>query len=162
MKFKIKNSLVDNYKVFLRRAGYALIFDRRRGVESFVKRLGNGHYPRLHLYVNEVEANLIFNLHLDQKKASYEGYHMHNAEYDNEIVEEEINRLKGLLGFSEAKKEIKNNFNSFKRSTQSTFNNKDTKREQTSRSDLTGNLESDLNRLQKTAKKKKRFLFFNI
>lgn len=162
MKFKIKNSLVDNYKVFLRRAGYALIFDRRRGVESFAKRLGGGHYPRLHMYVNEFGSDLVFSLHLDQKKASYEGHHMHNAEYDNEIVEEEINRLKGLLGLSKTEKSSQANFTSFDKPSQTSFNENQFKKEPLIKADLTGDLESDLNRLQKTAKKKKRFLFFNI
>ncbi len=100
MKLTVNKNKLADYHIFLRRNGYALIFDRRRGVESFVKRLGEGHYPRLHLYVDERENNLIFNLHLDQKKASYQGHNMHNAEYDNEFVSREITNLKRLLGES--------------------------------------------------------------
>ncbi|MFA5643906.1 MAG: hypothetical protein WC928_00045 [Patescibacteria group bacterium] len=98
MKLKASKNEVGNYKVFLRRAGYALIFDRRQGVESFVRRLGEGYYPRLHLYAEESGDYYFFNLHLDQKKASYSGFARHSAEYDNDIVSQEINRLKAILG----------------------------------------------------------------
>ncbi len=158
MKFKINSNLVDNYKVFIRRAGYALIFDRRRGVESFVRRLGSGYYPRLHLYIDEVGSDLIFSLHLDQKKASYEGQHMHNAEYDNEIVENEINRLKGLLGFSENSNLVEVSFHN----TRKAISGDKVKEGQVINDSFSGNLEDDLARLQKPNKKKKRFLFFNI
>lgn len=82
---------------FLRRAGYAYIRDRRRGTESFARRLGSYHYPRLHMYVDDNGNKAVFNLHLDQKQASYRGSHMHSAEYDGPVVEREIERLKSLL-----------------------------------------------------------------
>jgi len=81
----------------MRSSGYGFIRDYRTGKESFVRRLGNLHYPRLHMYVKEENGRIIFNLHLDQKQASYEGTHMHNAEYDGELVENEINRLKQVI-----------------------------------------------------------------
>lgn len=96
MRLKVEKTIVDNYTVFLRRQGYALISDR--GKESFVRRLGEGFYPRIHLYVDEYDTYFVFNLHLDQKKASYQGFSMHNAEYDNEIIAQEIERLKSSLG----------------------------------------------------------------
>ncbi len=89
------NETPDN---FLRRAGWGLIHDRRRNVSSFVKRLGDGFYPRLHLYYDEAGDQVIFNMHLDQKQASYEGSHMHNAEYDGEVVAAEIEKLRSLVG----------------------------------------------------------------
>ncbi|MCK4553533.1 hypothetical protein KAU19_01040 [Candidatus Parcubacteria bacterium] len=83
---------------FLRRAGYGYIRDRRTGKDSFARRLGSGHYPRLHMYIKESDDSIIFDLHLDQKQASYAGAHAHNAEYGGEIVEGEVERLKGLIG----------------------------------------------------------------
>lgn len=94
MKFKVNKNLISNVKNEIRRSGYALIYDRRRGVESFVRRLGDGYYPRFHLYIDDVGQDFVFNLHLDQKKASYVGYKMHNAEYDDDLVEQEVDRLK--------------------------------------------------------------------
>ncbi len=101
MKLEIKKSNLGNYKVFLRRLGYAFIFDRFKGRESFVRRLGSGHYPRIHLYVDDLGDYFIFNIHLDQKRVSYQGFSMHNAEYDNEIIRSEIDRIKSsALGVS--------------------------------------------------------------
>ncbi|MFA5163342.1 MAG: hypothetical protein WC441_02310 [Patescibacteria group bacterium] len=82
---------------WLRRLGYALIESREGGV-SFVRRLSGGFYPRFHLYVEPSGDKFSFNLHLDQKKASYEGITRHSGEYDGELVAEEINRLKQNLG----------------------------------------------------------------
>jgi hypothetical protein len=142
MKFRVAANLVGNYKTFARRAGYAFIFDRRSGQESFVKRLGSSHYPRLHLYISSIEDDLIFDLHLDQKKASYQGYHRHNAEYDHELVREEIIRLKSLLGVDSINSnDLLNDFS-----------------ESRDQAVFSGNLDEDLVRLR--GKKKKRFLFF--
>ncbi|MBU4257003.1 hypothetical protein KJ586_02185 [Patescibacteria group bacterium] len=92
-----KNQLNMAPEQFLRRAGYAYIRDRKTGLDSFARRLGAGFYPRLHMYAGEQGDNLIFNLHLDQKQASYRGARAHNAEYEGEVVEREIERLRGLL-----------------------------------------------------------------
>lgn len=93
MKVLIKSINLEEAKNITRRFGYALIFDRRSGQESLVRRLSGEHYPRFHLYVDENSQGCIFSLHLDQKKASYEGQHMHSAEYDGDLVESEIGAL---------------------------------------------------------------------
>jgi len=92
-----RNQINMTPEQFLRRAGYGYIRDRHTGQDSFVRRLGSFHYPRLHMYVEEQDNKIIFNLHLDQKQASYTGAHMHNAEYEGPVVEAEIERLKGLI-----------------------------------------------------------------
>ena len=98
MKLYIKKEDLDeNPENFLRRASYGFIRDRHSGKESFVKRLGNYHYPRLHAYIDRTEDGFCINLHLDQKQASYPGAHAHSAEYDGEVVEKEIERLKQLI-----------------------------------------------------------------
>lgn len=94
-----KNQLSVNPEAFLRRAGYALISDHRTGRHSFVRRLGRDYYPRLHLYVEEEGANYSFNLHLDQKQASYLAGHAHSGEYEGPLVEAEMKRLDSLLLF---------------------------------------------------------------
>ncbi len=85
---------------WLRRAGYVFIVDHQSGQESFARRLGRDLYPRLHLYVQEIPGSeeIFFNLHLDQKKASYEGQTRHSGEYEGELVEAEVARLQSLLG----------------------------------------------------------------
>lgn len=98
MKLTInKNKLNIPPEQFLRRSGYGFIRDRRTGKESFVRRLGSNFYPRLHMYVLQEGENVVFNLHLDQKQASYEGSHMHSGEYDGPVVEGEIARLRSAL-----------------------------------------------------------------
>lgn len=92
-----KNRLNIIPEQFLRRAGYGYIRDRRTGAESFVRRLGSGFYPRLHMYAEEQSDKIVFNLHLDQKQPSYAGAPAHNAEYEGEIVEAEMERIKELI-----------------------------------------------------------------
>jgi hypothetical protein len=98
MKIEVnKKALNFNPDQFLRRAGYGFIRDSVRNKESYVRRLTREFYPRLHMYFEDLPDRVVFDLHLDQKQASYAGNHMHNAEYDGEIVEAEIERLKNLL-----------------------------------------------------------------
>ncbi|MBU4142942.1 hypothetical protein KJ590_02990 [Patescibacteria group bacterium] len=70
----------------LRRAGYAFLRkDERTGELSFVKRVGGGDYPRFHIYAKQDARGAVeINLHLDQKKASYEGTTAHSGEYESE------------------------------------------------------------------------------
>lgn len=109
MKIKIAKKELGGMSAaqYLRRAGYALIYDRRSGQESFSRRFGREFYPRFHLYVQELPNTdyLFFNLHLDHKQASYEGVTRHSADYDGELVSEEANRLKGQFSSSSAIKE---------------------------------------------------------
>ena len=92
-----KNQLDTSPGQFLRRVGYGYIRDRHSGQDSFVRRFGSRHYPRLHMYIKEQGDKIIFNLHLDQKQASYAGAHAHSAEYDGDVVEREIERLKNCI-----------------------------------------------------------------
>ena len=93
-----QNQINGHPEQFLRNAGYGFIVDRRMGKESYVRRLGSGHYPRLHMYVKREGEKVIFDMHIDQKQASYAGAaHMHNAEHDGPVVSEEIERLKHLI-----------------------------------------------------------------
>lgn len=93
-----KNQISLNPEQFLRSAGYAYFQNRHNGDDSFVRRLGANFYPRLHVYYKYEGDNIIFNIHLDQKQASYAGSHMHSGEYDGEVVEAEIERLRQLAG----------------------------------------------------------------
>ncbi len=98
MKLAInKKRLNLNPDIFLRKVGYAHIHDSVTGHDSYVRRFTREFYPRFHMYFEDLNDRVVFNLHLDQKKASYEGAHMHNAEYDSELVGNEIERLKGFL-----------------------------------------------------------------
>lgn len=92
-----KKQLTGTADQFIRRAGYGQIFDRQSGQYSYTHRFTRDFYPRYHLYIEEQGEDIIFNLHLDQKRPGYAGQNRHNAEYDGEVVEREIARLKSLL-----------------------------------------------------------------
>ena len=98
MKFVVnKDELSENPGRFLQRAGYGYVQDKYSGQDNFVRRLTRAHYPRFHIHFKEQDKQIIFNLHLDQKQPSYAGAHAHNAEYEGEVVEAEIERLKSLV-----------------------------------------------------------------
>lgn len=94
MKIYFENLVKGNLRNLLRRCNYVEILDRQSGKTSYVRRLGAYFYPRFHLYVEETENGLVMNLHLDQKKASYNGQIAHSGEYDDDIVKQEANRIK--------------------------------------------------------------------
>ena len=97
-----QNQLAVSYFQFLKEAGYNYIENRHTGQGSFARPLGNNHYPRFHIYVDEFDDGRIsIKLHLDQKQASYEGTTAHSGEYDDEgPVLAEGERLKTLVGRS--------------------------------------------------------------
>lgn len=91
MKFTIKNTSGDNIINLAREIGY--YFQN----ESFVRPLERSGYPRFHLYIEENNNGLIFNLHLDQKRPVYKEAHDHAAEYEGKVVENEAERIKQIL-----------------------------------------------------------------
>ena len=85
----------DTPRNLIRRCGYAEFTDPRTRETSYVRRLEAGNfYPRFHVYVEEAAEQMIINLHLDQKKPSYEGFSAHSGEYDGEVVEREGERIR--------------------------------------------------------------------
>ncbi len=105
MKIKVLSAQLGGLspEQWLRRSGYALLVDRQSGETSFARRFSRDFYPRFHLYVQPLPGTdtLFFNLHLDHKRASYVGQTRHSADYDGELVTEEANRLRSLLGQTE-------------------------------------------------------------
>ena len=92
MKVIFNQKFNQNPDFLIRRSGYGQIRDSKNGQISYVRRLRTDFYPRFHLYVNS-DNPLVLNLHLDQKKASYEGYTAHSGDYDSEIVKQEAQRI---------------------------------------------------------------------
>ena len=85
-----------NPRQFLRRAGYAEFVDPNTGKTSYVRRLG-GLYPRFHAYLDRSDRGFTVNLHLDQKRPSYRGQTAHSGEYEGEVVEREVERIKKVI-----------------------------------------------------------------
>lgn len=91
MRFTIKNTSGNNIINLAREIGY--YFQN----ESFIRPLEKNGYPRFHLYIKENNNELIFNLHLDQKRPVYKEAHDHAAEYEGKVVENEAERIKQAL-----------------------------------------------------------------
>jgi len=87
-----KRNLVN----LLRGVGYH--FDGSKGGElAFYHSVSSGLFPRFHIYIQWADGCWTANIHLDQKKPSYEGSHAHSGEYEGETIEKEVIRLKKVL-----------------------------------------------------------------
>jgi len=118
MKFILKGPLGENIYNLMRELGY--FFQGSENNElSFVRPPRD--YPRFHLYIKKDGETLIFNLHLDQKRpiypvrspsrqgrdgsrlgrltsnGVYKGLPAHQGEYEGELVEKEMERIKQIL-----------------------------------------------------------------
>jgi len=100
MKFVIKGPFKENVYNLIREVGYRFQGKNEERKElSFIRSLGGSDYSRFHLYlkVNSEINEIIFNLHLDQKRPIYKGVPAHSAEYESEIVKNEAERIKQIL-----------------------------------------------------------------
>lgn len=96
MTFKLYNHQYNLYEL-LRRAGYKPLELTEKGEVNAVKPLLGQNYPRFHLYVKEDPEIITFNLHLDQKKPSYEGSSAHSGDYESEVVKAEAQRIQDTI-----------------------------------------------------------------
>lgn len=96
MKLVIKRNR-ETTMTFARRVGYKVLGTTDRGETNMARSISRGDYPRFHIYAKEEGENIIVNLHLDQKKPSYEGSSAHSGEYDGDLVEREAERIKKQL-----------------------------------------------------------------
>ena len=88
----------ENIVLLSKKLGYKLLkFDDWENEANLVRPLHGDNYPRFHLYLKEEENSWNCNLHLDQKKPSYEGSSAHSGEYSGKLVEEEAARIKGQM-----------------------------------------------------------------
>lgn len=96
MKFIVKGPFKDNIYSLMRKLGYHFINkDEGTSEYNFIRPFRS--YPRFHIYLKVENENLIFNLHLDQKRPIYKGTIAHSGEYDGEVVEKEVKKVKEIL-----------------------------------------------------------------
>lgn len=95
MTFKI-NNLNYNLTELVRRLGYRPIGYTPQNELNCVRPLG-GDYPRFHIYLKEDPRTITFNIHLDQKKPSYEGTAAHAGDYDSDAVKQEVQWIKKVI-----------------------------------------------------------------
>ena len=98
------DKISDSPLNILRRLGYSFIRkETSSGELSFVKRVGSADYPRFHIFVRERDGGAELTLHLDQKKASYQGSTAHSGEYgaeENQWLEREAETIRNGFGSS--------------------------------------------------------------
>jgi len=96
MIIKLEN-FKGNPSDHLRRAGY--VFQKKEGEESaYIRALSRSGFPRFHLFASIRGGDLIMNIHLDQKRATYGSAKRHHGEYgDSSVLEEEAERIKSAL-----------------------------------------------------------------
>ena len=95
MKFVFEN-ISENPVSLARKLGYRLIANNNNEFNCIRPIYGSG-YPRFHLFIEKHQDKLIFKLHLDQKKPSYQGSPAHSGEYEGRVVENEAERIKNIL-----------------------------------------------------------------
>ena len=102
MKFVLKGPLKENIHNLARRIGYRFwrSGENEKSELNFIRSLGgDSGFPRFHLYLKIEGENLVFNLHLDQKKPVYKAVSAHSGEYNGELVGKEAERVKEILSF---------------------------------------------------------------
>lgn len=92
MRIKIDKNISIPLDKLIKRCGYAEIKDKT-GRVSYVRRLRGYRYPRFHIYIGKNELTL----HLDQKAPIYQNMSAHCADYEGEVLEKEVERIKKIL-----------------------------------------------------------------
>ncbi len=95
MTFKV-NNINYNLAELVRRLGYKPIGHTPQNELNCVRPLG-ADYPRFHIYLKEEPPLITFNLHLDQKRPSYEGATAHSGDYESDTVKDEARRIKEVI-----------------------------------------------------------------
>lgn len=96
MTFRL-NNLNYNLINLAREIGYKPIKYTEQEELNCVRTLAGRDYPRFHIYLKEEKGILVFNIHLDQKKPSYEGTAAHGGDYDGDTVKDEVERIKEII-----------------------------------------------------------------
>ena len=96
MVFRL-NNLNYNILNLAREIGYRPLKYTPEGQLNCVRPLAGQDYPRFHIYLKEDKDIITFNIHLDQKKPSYEGTSAHAGEYEGGTVKEEAERIRDII-----------------------------------------------------------------
>lgn len=96
MRFILSGPFRENIYNLMRKVGYYFQGKNEEKSELSFVRPPKG-YPRFHIYLKIDDENLIFNLHLDQKRPIYKGAPAHSGEYNTEVVRKEAERIKQVL-----------------------------------------------------------------
>lgn len=83
-------------KNIMRSLGYYENVNRKNEL-NYIRSLNRSGYPRFHVYPREAGDYFELNLHMDAKKPSYSGTSAHGGEYDGDIVEREVDRIRSVM-----------------------------------------------------------------
>lgn len=92
MRIKIDSKISIPLDKLIKRCGYAEIKDKN-GRVSYVRRLRGYRYPRFHIYLEKGGLTL----HLDQKAPIYQDAPAHSADYQGEVLEKEVKRIRQFI-----------------------------------------------------------------
>lgn len=108
MKFRVSSKFSLTVYQLVRKLGYFPVTDPYTKKTSFIRKLSAHRYPRFHLYISENSTGIVFDLHLDQTAARYQGQTAHRADYNSPQVKEELTRIYHVISpFLEDKAERK-------------------------------------------------------
>lgn len=98
MKFTLKNISSENPINLMRKIGYFLLTQESSEL-SFIRPMDRNGYPRFHIYMTFYKDTdeIVFNLHLDQKRPVYQGVSAHAGEYNGDTIEREAQRIQKIL-----------------------------------------------------------------
>lgn len=97
MKFTLENKNKENLSTLTRKIGYHYLGKTEKQEHNLVRALERGGYPRFHIYLMINEKEMVFNIHLDQRKPIYKGSPAHSADYEGKVIEQEAQRIKQAL-----------------------------------------------------------------
>ncbi len=97
MRLVILDVVRDNDIVLMRKIGYSP-HENFEGKVGFVRRTSGMPFPRFHIYSTpRSPQGLFLDLHFDAKRESYAGSRTHSLEKEGRVVEDEVQRLYGVL-----------------------------------------------------------------
>ncbi|MDP2637128.1 MAG: hypothetical protein Q8P03_00750 [bacterium] len=98
MKFELPLEKTNLLSI-MRKAGYAPRIQTVPEEEEYSRTLSGSTYPRFHVYAKVFldKQKAYLNLHLDQKAPSYQGTAAHGGEYEGDLLEVEVQRIRRFL-----------------------------------------------------------------
>jgi hypothetical protein len=97
MRFTIAN-ISTSPTTALRRAGYVFQHQTEQNEMSFVRVMGQGGYPRFHMYIKLDGRDLNVSFHIDHKKHTYGDDTRHHGEYEESpVLDQEAARIKSIV-----------------------------------------------------------------
>ena len=96
MEFRIRGPFKNTIYNLMRYIGYHFVGKSGREL-NFVRSVAGNAFPRFDVYLTVEGEEILFDLHIDQKRPIYSGTVAHAGEYQGAVVEKEASRIKENL-----------------------------------------------------------------